>query len=130
MKITEKTINRNGQAVDIVEFIPGGIERLLRWKSGFAGLLLIAIAIALTTFIADFQGQYRIKILIFGHLFGGGLIVSALSRRVYQSEDKLSIRSGLRFCGLNFWSICIPMKGKERLEISRNRYGELVIMEK
>ena len=127
MKITEKTINRNGQTVDIVEFIPGGIERLLRWKSGFAGLLLIAIAIALTTFIAEFQGQYRIKTLIFGLLFGGGLIVSALSRRVYQSEDKLSIRSGLRFCGLNFWSLCIPMTGQERLEISRNRYGELVI---
>lgn len=127
MKITEKTINKRGQTVQVVELVPGGIERGLRWKSGLAGLLLIGIAVALTTYIPEFQGSYRVKILILGALFGGSLLISSLGRRVYRSEDRLSIRAGTRICGMTFWSPCVPMTGDQALEICRNKYTELVI---
>lgn len=127
MKITEKTINKRGQSVQVVQMIPGGIERGLRLKSGLAGLLLIGLAVALSTFIPEFQGSYRVKTIILGVIFGGSLLFSAIGRRVFRSEDRLSIRAGTRFCGITIWFPCVPMTKDQVLEVCRNKNAELVV---
>ena len=60
-------------------------------------------------------------------VIGGSLILAAIGRLVYQSVDRASVRSGIRWLGVTHWSPGIPTTKNQVFEIGRNDDAELFV---
>lgn len=127
MKISEKTIRRDGRTLPVVELVPARLEKTLRWMCGAAGLLLAGAAVAMAMWVPDIAGHDRIKVIILGGIVGAGFVMTAMARRVYRSVDGAGIQVGTRWLGLTHWSPRIPTTHDQVLDIGRNRDSELFL---
>lgn len=127
MRISEKTIRRSGRTLRVVELVPVRVEKTVRMMCGASGLLFIVLAIGLALFVPQFADHYQLKVIILGVVIGGSLILAAIGRLVYQSVDRASVRSGIRWLGVTHWSPGIPTTKNQVFEIGRNDDAELFV---
>ena len=94
---------------------------------GAAGLVFVALAVAMTLVVPQITERYQLKVIILGGMLGGAFVLAAIGRRVYRSVDCAGIYSGTRWLGLTHWSPGVPTTKSQILDIGRNDDAALFV---